>query len=408
MNRTSPSSRLVRTDGQVAGPLERRPGRDPQAHAHLGGHDAGQAWSCPGPGARRTGGGRPARPAGGPPPGGSRGAGGARAGRRTRPAGGAAASTSSASSAGDAPGAEQLVHARSPAVPCATGRGARSTARSLRASCSSTSTGPSAGRARARRGPRRRRSRGPRGRPAPRPGRLGPPPAADAGRGRSGRAWRPARAGAAGRALAPTPGTRVRASRSPSVTTRRSAAGRVDREDGQGQRGPDAVGADQRLEAVALVAVAKPNRVRASSRTWRWVWRTTGPPGLEGGHRLPVGRRPGSRRRPPRAAPRRRAPGRGPCPAATRSSSASSAVAAAIARARPAPARAGRTPAAALLPAPPRGRGPERPAARWQRARARASAASGGLGSSARPRSGLHHALHLLLGRRRRSRRPPA
>ncbi len=29
--------------GQVAGPLQRRPRRDPQGHAHLGGNDPGQA-----------------------------------------------------------------------------------------------------------------------------------------------------------------------------------------------------------------------------------------------------------------------------------------------------------------------------------------------------------------------------
>ena len=34
--------------GEVAGPFERRAGRDVQVHAHLGGDDAGHAWSCRG------------------------------------------------------------------------------------------------------------------------------------------------------------------------------------------------------------------------------------------------------------------------------------------------------------------------------------------------------------------------
>ena len=81
---------------------------------------------------------------------------------------------------------------------------------------------------------------------------------------------------------------------------------------------------------------------------------------------------PGSRCRPPRAAPRRRAPARPVRPAAIRS---------------PAGRRAGRVRVAVGA------------WARWHSATAAASAASAGRGRDGSSQDGLHHALHLRLGR---------
>ena len=88
---------------------------------------------------------------------------------------------------------------------------------------------------------------GPRPAPGPRRHRDRRPPRRRRGRGcRGGDLSSTSRRAAV---FLPTPGTRHSAARSSSASTRRSEAGGCTDEDGQGQRGPDAVGAEQRLEA---------------------------------------------------------------------------------------------------------------------------------------------------------------
>ena len=114
----------------------------------------------------------------------------------------------------------------------------------------------------ARRGSRRGRSRG---RPARR-GRRPAPTLDDAGRARGGADRRPTSSSRHARAATsarPAAGPRSSCRRRARGTARRcrrrpacgaAPSGRVHRQDGQRQAGPDAVGAEQRLEAVALVA----------------------------------------------------------------------------------------------------------------------------------------------------------
>ncbi len=175
--------------------------------------------------------------------------------------------------------------------------------------------------------------------------------------------------------LRPTPGHEHRASTSSSKTAVDSAAGESAREDGQRQRRPDPVRAEQRLEAPALVVVeeaVEDDRVLpdVGVHVEERLGARSGPSAAAVG----VGPSPGSRRRRPRRSPRTR-----PARATT------------VPRSEP------------IMTSPPPWRGagdraPQAGACRWQTARARASAASGGDGGVASPRAPCHHPLDLLLG----------